>query len=192
MANCKLITGPMFAGKTTRLFDICKKHAIYEKCIIVRPEKDTRISGEGMLFTHSKGDISTINSNIDTITIPDASYSLPIGISEKYSVIAIDEGQFFTNLYTIVLGLVSANPPVNVIVAALNSQHDMTQWDPLSETLPFFNEIEFICSVCHECKQNNASTSKMIVGEDKGFIGGADKYIALCNKCRFADNKIQN
>lgn len=179
----------MFAGKTSRLLTECETYALYalKKCLILKPDVDTRSSGDDIVFTHEKGNISTTGLGVDTVTMPSDSCSLPIYIRKKYNIFGIDEGQFFTNLDDIVRGLMSANPPVKVVVAALNGKRNMSHWESVAKTFPYFNEIEFVKSVCGECKDWNASTTKMIVEEEEGFIGGADKYIALCPKCRFSE-----
>lgn len=194
MAICKLITGPMFAGKTSRLLTECKTYAIHanKKCLLLKPDVDTRSSGDDIVFTHEKGNISTDGwAGVDTMTLPSDSCSVPNDIRKKYTMFGIDEGQFFTNLDQIVQGLMNAN----VVVAALNGQGSMSPWESVSKTLPYFNEIELVKSVCDKCKDWNASTTKMIVeeeeeegGEEEGItIGGADKYIAMCTKCRFSE-----
>lgn len=188
MVYCKLITGAMFAGKTTKLLGECStfaQHAL-QSCLIVKPCVDTRAIGRDTLYTHKHGKISTTALGVDMVTLSSDARCLPAELQARYGTFGIDEGQFFTHLSSIMQGILQADPTARVVVAALNGKSDMGHWEPVGAALPYFTEIELLKSVCHKCKEWEASTSKMTVREEEGPIGGADKYMALCLSCRFS------
>ena len=181
MSSCQLIFGPMFSGKTTKLMSKCRTYAISGKeCVIVRPLIDTRVTGKSVIFTHAKGS-ETVDFHVEMVGIDQS--SLPS--TYKYDVIGIDEGQFMCNLDSIVKDLLKRNKIV--IIAALNGKYDTTSWEPVSNTIPFCNEIKLLKSICSICGIWRATTTKLKDehANNPNLIGGEEKYIALCVSCRF-------
>lgn len=173
----------MFAGKTSELVSRCRTYAVSgKKCVVVRPDIDTRAMVEGAIYTHAKG------SETDLFGLPiqqvgtDQS-SLPSVY--EYDVIGIDEGQFMPNLDSIVKDLLKRDKIV--IIAALNGKSDTTSWSSVSKIIPLCDKVKPLKSICSICKKWTATTTKLRDEHANNpiLIGGAEKYIVLCVPCRF-------
>ena len=117
MINCSsqsgkinLILGPMYSGKTTELFRLARRYQLAGKHVgIVKYSGDNRYN-ELFACTHDMTQMEAINAS---------------SIAEIYAqlltfdVVAIDEGQFFTDIAAKVNDLAEAGKIV--IVASLNA-----------------------------------------------------------------------
>jgi thymidine kinase len=88
--NLILILGPMFAGKSTRLLEMINDYNVKgKKTIVIKYDCDNRYSDEDKLVTHDRKEYPATPAN--------AIQPLIESLSE-YDVIAIDEGQFYSDV----------------------------------------------------------------------------------------------
>ena len=87
----KLITGPMFSGKTSELIRRYKRYQLNKKnkCLLVKYKGDTRYS-ENEIVTHDHIKIKSIKAEL---------LSELNNIINNYNIICIDEIQFFKDAY---------------------------------------------------------------------------------------------
>jgi len=174
-----LLLGPMFSGKSSILLSEIDKATIAKiPCCIVRPKTDTR-----KFFTHSKREFNNIkNFNVDDLA------DVPV---EKYSVICVDEGQFFKSLSHSVNW---ANEGKRVFISALNGDRHQGEWRATQEMIPLADEIIFLKAVCSRCgsyeasfsfKENDTSANQVDIG------GSAESFIALCRECLLKEKSCQ-
>jgi len=167
----RLITGPMFSGKTTALIsDLERAKFAKKKVVLIRPNTDDR-----KFLTHSG-----IRPPIDEVFLDEIA-QLPNHL--EYDVVGVDEGQFFTNLAHDVNFL--ANNGVKVIISALNGTSEREPFENIQDLIPYVEEIEKKNAVCAECGSEYATYSYYKAGEKKDKIktGGASDYDALCRLC---------
>ncbi|XP_076329274.1 thymidine kinase, cytosolic-like isoform X2 [Tachypleus tridentatus] len=108
----QIIFGPMFSGKTTELIRRLKRYEVANhSCLIIKYANDTRYSTE-QLSTHDHQTLPAIQAT-ELGCLKDE--------SEKYSVIGIDEGQFFSDIVEFAEDM--ANNGKIVIVAALDGTY---------------------------------------------------------------------
>lgn len=174
-----LITGPMFAGKTTELLRLLGRYHIAGKsCVLIKPAKDTR--NENVVGTHGGAE----NSRFVELSVGLLSDAL--GELSKYDVIGITEGQFIDDLAPICERL--ANAGKIIVVDGLIGSFAKTMWRPIIELMPLCDEILRIGAVCMHCRDSmNGIFSTLIADNETGgdvVIGGADKYVTLCRDCR--------
>jgi thymidine kinase len=175
----ELILGPMFSGKTSKLFDRLKKYLVSDrKVILISHGADNRYAiGKRQLASSHDGIImqAVKTKVLDSVEIP-----------EDVTVIGIDEGQFFEGLGDFCLKQNQLGR--TVIVAALN--HEATpQRNVWPNVVPLFGfafitVIPAVCVLCHKpamCTRRLSETVPVPLGQID--IGGDDKYIATCSKC---------
>jgi thymidine kinase len=165
-----LVTGPMFSGKSSILLNEIDKATIAKiPCCIVKPKTDTR-----KFFTHTQRAGSCDIYNVEDLN------DVPI---QNYSIICIDEGQFFNSL---IQSIEWANSGKRVFIAVLNGDRHQKEWQVTREILPLVDDIIFLKAVCSKCgsyeaafsfKENDYSDSQVDIG------GSAESFIALCRKC---------
>lgn len=174
----KLIIGPMYSGKTTELIRQIKRYQFLNiSNITLKPNIDTRYNKGTVITTHDQ--------TTHTATLCDTNNILQTNL-EQYNVVAIDEGQFFTDLYEACK--IWLEQGKTIIVAALQSKFDQTPFEQISLLYPIADEIRQLKSICYKCKKD-AIFSERIDMENKSdvVIGGSEAYRAVCRSC-FSSN----
>ena len=87
-----VITGPMFASKSTTLIGFCQKYKIAKKSLaVITYVGDTRYTDANYIVSH---DLKQFEANYLVKQLQD----IPINQLEKYDILLIDEGQFLSDL----------------------------------------------------------------------------------------------
>jgi len=170
-----LITGPMYAGKTTRLFENFKKHSHGKRGILFKKDMDNRFLSNDVV-AHNGFTIScTIIKNTEDI----------LNYIEDYDVFAIDEGQFFEDIIKIVQILLDHNKII--IVAMLNGDFSGKLFTNSDQLFAICDELIFLKATCSRCGSENGTHSKLIKNiEPQGQLlvsAGEDTFVAVCRKC---------
>jgi len=176
MKDIQVITGCMFAGKTTELINRLKKSN--KNYLLIKPKIDNRDNGN-QIRTH--GGLSEKAKRVDKIS----------EVFEKLidiQLIGIDEAQFFKNsIIQDIRYLISKN--IQVIIAGLEKDYLDKPFGYMEEIIGISNSITRLKAACNRC-QNPATYSHR---KDTSFkkqllIGNSNIYEALCEKC-FTQNQ---
>lgn len=178
--NLTLVTGPMFAGKTTFLMNALKE----SKCktnILVTHSSDTRFSKGHELINHDgeviKHPILRL-SNLKDIPVIDKDADVFLGI---------DEAQFYPDIVDFIRTLWDSKfNRVNIVVCGLNGDFQQKPFgiEPnwISKLIPIASDCVCLKARCWKCdgpasfsirKPDCASSSQVLVG-------GSDIYTAAC------------
>lgn len=98
-----------------------------------------------------------------------------------YSVIGIDEGQFFPDLVRFCDSMASAGKIV--IVAALDGTFQRKPFGHVLELVPLSESVVKLSAVCMVCFADAAFSKRLGSETAEKVIGGAEKYIAVCRSC---------
>ncbi|CAD8179568.1 unnamed protein product [Paramecium octaurelia] len=169
-----VIYGPMFSGKTSELMRLVKRFTISErKCVVLNYANDNRYSGEQCISSHDKQFLKAIK-----VCKLNEAYEK----CKESDVVAIDEGQFFTDI--VEFSEKMANLGKIVIVAALDGTFDRKPFHNILNLIPLAERITKLTAVCWFCKRENASFTKRIVqSQEIELIGGEDCYKPACRLC---------
>jgi len=182
MATIEIIMGSMFSGKSTELLRRCKTYtAIQKNVIVINHTCDVRCKNE--IKTH---DNVSIYSNKTTSL-------LDLNIERKVDVIAIDEAQFFTDLYEFVLYHEHKN--IVILIAGLDGDFNRGTFGEILKCIPLCNSVTKLSAMCSICKNGTlGSFSKRINNNnDKILIGAENEYISVCRKHYFIpSNDVDN
>ena len=118
-----LITGPMFAGKSTRLIGLISKLSILKKIYIINSSLDNRYNNNS-ITTHSK-----FSCNANSLSNLNLDYEQLKKIREEYEVITIDEAQFFNDLYNFVKMSLELNFHIIVLSKSITQPSFINFWD---------------------------------------------------------------
>ena len=111
--SLELILGPMFAGKTSALQSIIRRHeALGIKCAVYKPVSDTRYGEDFYIYSHDKTRVSALPVTYLRQQMLNSAY-----IDAK--LIVVEEGQFFDDLYEFVLKAVERDGK-HVVVGGLD------------------------------------------------------------------------
>lgn len=174
-----VITGPMFAGKTSALISICKSHIVAgNKVVAYKPAQDNRYD-EKHIVSHNLDKFICVPVEKPSDIFSHVERCMP-------DVVAIDEVQFFPtkDLVEVVLDILSIS--VNVVCSGLAQDYRGEPFGAMPELLSRADNIISLKAVCSKCKGiGTASRTYRKPGEATGqvLVGGADKYEARCFKC---------
>ena len=173
LAYLELFIGPMFSGKTSRLVDIYKQCQFCNIPVaVINHSIDTRYH-DTMLSTHDKVMIPCIKTNcitdiLDILTNP--------------QVIIINEGQFFDDLYTTVVSLLSKGK--KIYVGGLDGDFERKKFGQILDLIPMCDKVTKLTSLCSICKNGTPGIfSKRLTMETEQTIVGSDIYIPVCRTC---------
>ena len=175
-----IIFGPMFSGKSTKLINEINTLKVYKKNIlIINSHHDTRIETDS-IKTHNNQTYSALKlKNLKTEIIPE--------LICKYDVIAIDEAQFFNDLYEFVNELVKYN--IHIIICGLNGDRNQKKFGQIIDLLPLANKVDKLSGICNICnngtpgdfttlkKNNNRTENQILVGDQNIFLCVCRKHI---------------
>jgi len=158
MGHLSLLIGCMFAQKTTELLRRVRRYkSIGYKVLLVNFIGDNRY-GKDCVASHDK-DIEkavcvSVLSEIDRMVS-----------SGTYNVIAIDEGQFFPDLFEYVTNWAD-RLSVHIVVAGLDGNAKREPFGDMLRLVPHAEEVERLSAFCAVCRDGTVATySKRMVEE---------------------------
>jgi thymidine kinase len=174
MATIEIIIGSMFSGKSTELLRRCRTYcSIRKKILLINHSLDSRCKNE--LKTHDNTTMDAIKS--DSL--------LSVTVDSNVDVIAIDEAQFFHDLYDFIT--VHENKKIVILIAGLDGDSNRETFGEILKCIPLCNKVtklSALCSIC--CNGTEASFSKRLTSNsNKVCIGAISEYLAVCRKHYF-------
>jgi thymidine kinase len=179
MGYISLIIGCMFSQKTTELLRRIRRYkSINYKVLVVNFIGDTRYGNE-CIASHDK--------EIEKAACVDKLKSIDHLVrSGDYNVIAIDEGQFFTDLHEYVSAWAD-ELDVHIVISGLDGTSERESFGDMLKLIPHAEEVERLSAYCAECRNGTVATFSKYYGEapkdENGVaIGGAESYKPVCRK----------
>lgn len=172
----KVITGPMFATKTTRVLMMLSRLKYQgKKTLLFKPHIDNRYS-DTEVVTHDGTTapaciVKTGADIIDYISKLDDSNIDTVIIDEAFMISGVSEAVLF--LY---------KNGINIIVSTLDISASGKSFKEVEKMLPWATHIEKCTAVCVVCGANAPYTYKKHVNEDSEEIqvGGDELYEPRC------------
>jgi thymidine kinase len=174
--SLKLILGCMFAGKTTELVKEYNKWTsigVSVLCINFIEDNRYKKANDTNMYTHNGINLPAIN--LDKLS------NLDLNILSKFDIILINEGQFFSDLYSVVISWVNIDKK-DVIICGLDGDYLGNTFGDMLKLVPHCDEVIKLKAYCHTCKDGTPAiythrlsndTSQKMIGVD---------YIPLCRK----------
>ena len=123
------------------------------------------------LSTHDKQMIPAVNAN----NLKD------VHNTGSFSVIGVDEGQFFSDVVEFCEAM--ANRGKIIIVAALDGTFERKPFRSILDLVPLAESVVKLTAVCNICHREAAFTKRIGNETEVEIIGGTDKYMAVCRRC---------
>jgi len=189
----ELFIGPMYAGKTSKLLDIYKQCKFCNISVtVINHSSDTRYD-DTMLSTHDKIMIPCIQTNtlreIWHYSDIDSNYNKTSDNHMKLrsaDVILINEGQFFDDLYEIVIDMLKHKK--NIYICGLDGDFKRNQFGHMLELIPYCDKVTKLTSLCGICKNGTPGIFSMrLTSEKQQTLVGSENYIPVCRKCYTSD-----
>lgn len=178
MGELQLILGPMFSGKTTEFISrLHVQRASKRRCLVIKHTKDRRYS-DSHVTAHN---LNTIEATTTVSCLIEAERE-----AAEYSVIGIDEAQFFPDVVEFCEKM--ANAGKLVIVAALDGTFERKPFGRILDLIPLAEDVVKLSAVCACCRKKAAFSGRIVANTEVELIGGADMYRALCRACYVSHN----
>jgi len=188
----ELIIGPMFSGKTSRIVEI------YNQCkfcnisvAVINHSIDNRYDEEH-LSTHDQIKIPCIKTEklfdiwTELVSLEDNIEKIP-KIKDKFkiatsSVILINEGQFFPDLFDFVNKLLAEGK--KVYVCGLDGDFERKKFGAMLDLIPLCDKVNKLSSLCSLCRDGTPGIFSMrLTQETEQTVVGSENYIPVCRKC---------
>lgn len=174
----KLITGPMFADKTSTLIDIISETK--NNFIVIKPETDNRY------HDHENNIISHNGRKHKAHCIPPDDLLQFIGdpAFPDAGTIFIDEYHFFPGIVHAVKILLENN--YNVVVAGIDLNYKrimMPGFASLEQLAKTHIRLKARCSGCGKLARYTKLEAEFCEDNGANVVGGAEKYSPSCEEC---------
>lgn len=184
--------GPMFAGKTSHLFEKVNNFITFKrlkgeevKVLMINHSLDQRkdLHSVGDLSTHSEFKLFNLPDRVETIKT-EKLMSIDEKNIFKYDYIAIDEAQFYPDLYMFVEKFLKKGKYIHC--AGLMTDCTKKPFGEFYKIVHLAAESTFLKAYCVKCKikEKNAVFTKKIFNDmapSNIDVGGKDKYVPVCS-----------
>ena len=186
----ELFIGSMYSGKTSKLLETYKQCKFCNIPVtIINHVIDNRYHNT-MVSTHDQlmapclqacelNDIWTDNGYKKSGEKKDLWANCAVRDSE---VILINEGQFFPDLYVVVVDMLACNK--KVYICGLDGDFERKKFGQILDLIPLCDKVTKLTSLCSQCKNGTPGIFSMrLTNETAQTVVGSDNYIPVCRKC---------
>jgi thymidine kinase len=184
MGRLSLIIGCMFAQKTTELLRRVRRYqSIGYQVLVANYAADTRY-GKDRVSSHDK--VFEAAVCVDRLECLEAMVR-----SGSYQVLAIDEGQFFPDLFEKVTAWAD-ELPIHIVISGLDGTSDRTPFGDMLRLIPHAEEVERLSAFCAVCRDGTVAVYSKYVGQkgDDIVIGAAESYHPVCRRHYIVETQI--
>jgi len=170
----ELIIGPMYSGKTSTLLEIYKKCTFCSIPVVIINHCIDKRYHDTMVSSHDKEMAPCLQAN----KLAD------VWTTDLYSkeVILINEGQFFSDLYEVVVDMIKHNK--KVYICGLDGDFERKKFGSILDLIPLCDKVQKLTSICSICRDGTPAIFSMrLTSEKEQTIVGSDNYIPVCRKC---------
>ncbi len=183
----RIITGGMFAGKTTELLrELFNEAAIGLNVLYINNERDTRSTSA--FSTHNPLYREQLAERSNTTLISVKTLESLTGVVGKYDVIGIDEAQFFPDLLQVLHWVDDLHK--KVIVAGLDGDYRREKFGSILDLLPKADDVVKLFAYCKTCSLKSPKvvkraifTKRLVESDDVILVGGEGAYRPVCRTC---------
>ncbi len=189
----ELIIGPMFSSKTSSLLEIYKQCKFCNIPVSIINHSIDKRYHDTMLSSHDKimapcfqtDKLNNLWNNAENRNESDQNAHQMLRNSD---VVLINEGQFFPDLYEVVLDMLDNNK--KVYICGLDGDFERKKFGTIIDLIPLCDKVNKLTSLCSLCKDGTRGIFSMrLTNETEQTIVGSDNYIPVCRKCYTNKNK---
>jgi len=188
----KVIIGPMFSSKSSTLInDINKYKFITDKIMVVNSILDKQRHSDMIIDKNGIGQLKTHDSKtFPAIMLKNLSeLNTNKSYNKKYlnsSIVLIDEGQFYSDLYSFLKNELCKPGNKKFIVAGLSSNINQNPIGDIIKLIPLADDIIKLSAFCIYCKDetpgNFTKTLVPLNNNNQIKVGAKEIYAPVCRK----------
>ena len=186
----ELFIGPMYSSKTTSILEIYKKCKFCNIPVtIINHTIDIRYH-DNMVSTHDQvmapclqaSELNDLWFNNGYKKTGEKKELWAHNAVRDSEVILINEGQFFPDLYVVVVDMLACNK--KVYICGLDGDFERKKFGQILDLIPLCDKVTKLTSLCSQCKNGTAGIFSMrLTNETAQTVVGSDNYIPVCRKC---------
>ena len=186
----ELFIGPMYSSKTTSILEIYKKCKFCNIPVtIINHTIDIRYH-DNMVSTHDQvmapclqaSELNDLWFNNGYTKTGEKKELWAHGAVRDSEVILINEGQFFPDLYDVVVDMLSHNK--KIYICGLDGDFERKKFGQILDLIPLCDKVTKLTSLCSQCKNGTPGIFSMrLTNETAQTVVGSDNYIPVCRKC---------
>jgi thymidine kinase len=174
----ELIIGPMFSGKTSKLIKIYENLKTNSKTVSIINHSFDKRYDDTMLSSHDKIMVPCLQAK----TLGELWNDTENNILKMSDFILINEGQFFEDIYNVVLDMLRCNK--HIYVCGLDGDFERKKFGFILDLIPICDTVSKLNAFCVLCKNGTPGIfSKRLTKETDQTVIGSDNYIAVCRLC---------
>ncbi|KAL6778805.1 THK1 [Auxenochlorella protothecoides x Auxenochlorella symbiontica] len=178
----ELIMGPMFAGKSSELLRRVERlEAAGLTVALVKSSKDSRYSNSHVV-THDG-----VKKACYAVPSLEVFRSMAGDRWAKYQVVAVDEAQFFPDLFHICSSTADGEGKLWVL-AGLDGDFMRQRFGQMLDLVPHADSVTKLTARCQYCAQSGVTTAApftvrfSVADQRQEVVGGAERYAAVCRQ----------
>jgi thymidine kinase len=182
--SLELLIGPMFAGKSSAIQSIVRRHqSLGWKVFVITNSLDKRYSDEPMIVNHDKQMMPAVATD----------KLMPMLESQGYKesrLVVVEEAQFFPDLVPFIETVVDKDGK-HAVVVGLDGDADRRPFGRVLDLVPMADRVTKMTAMCKHCGDgtpaiftfaHNAATEAAIASGSVINVGSDEKYVPLCRK----------
>ena len=181
--SLELLVGPMFAGKSSAIQSIIRRHqALDWNVCVITSSMDVRYTEEPMIVNHDRQMLPAIS----------ASTLMPLLECEDYKrsrLVVVEEAQFFADLIPFILTVVDRDSK-HAVVVGLDGDAERRPFGRVLDLIPHADRVSKLTAMCKMCRDGTpaiftfaaSSDAEASVAAGVPCVGTDTKYIPLCRK----------
>jgi thymidine kinase len=181
-----LILGPMFAGKSTKLFNIIENlKEKNESFLLIKHIIDKRYnSNTTNIITHDQKSMECVGLDQLLNIIDNEKYT-----NSKY--IFIDEGQFFPDINKFI-DIALEKDYKNIYITGLNGDSNRKPFYNISKLISIADKVDVLDSKCCYCNNKGIFTLRKSSKHKKILVGDDKIYKPVCRNHYIEHNNTQS
>jgi thymidine kinase len=181
--SLELLIGPMFAGKSSAIQSIIRRHqALGWSVFVITHSMDTRYTNEPMIVNHDKQMLPAVATDILMPMLEHPAY-------QTSRLVVVEEAQFFPDLVPFITRVVDSDGK-HAVVVGLDGDAERRPFGRVLDLIPLADRVTKLTAMCKRCRDGTpaiftfAHASKAETSAIAGVpcVGADEQYIPLCRK----------
>ena len=181
--SLELLIGPMFAGKSSAIQSIVRRHrSLGWPVFVITHSMDTRYSEEPMIVNHDLQKMPAVASPSLMPLLSHTEY-------KSAKLVVIEEAQFFADLVPFVQKVVDEDKK-HCVVVGLDGDAERRPFGKVLDLVPLCDKVTKLTAMCKLCADGTPALFSAAVAADATAaneagvpcVGGEERYMPVCRK----------